>query len=71
MPFAILAEGACPANRRAAPVVVVVAPLPVPVAAAVVEVQNCELGGIVIGGGTLYRFPEEGLLEAEETPVAF
>jgi hypothetical protein len=61
--FDMLAEGACPASRRAAPVVVVVKE-------ASAGLQNCVLGGIVIGGGTLYRFPERELLDAEVAPVA-
>jgi hypothetical protein len=60
--FDMLAEGACPASRRAAPVVVV--------REASAGLQNCVLGGIVIGGGTLYRFPERELLDAEVAPVA-
>jgi hypothetical protein len=61
--FDMLAEGACPASRRAAPVVVVREE-------ASAGLQNCAFGGIVIGGGTLYRFPDEGLLDAEAPSVA-
>jgi len=68
VPFDMLADGVCPANRRAAPVVCVVVDVTVVARAAAADLQNCEFGGMVIGGGTLYRFPEVGLLDAEDTP---